>query len=513
MPKFLLAHDLGTSGNKATLFTTDGKLVKNAVSAYETRYYNSNWAEQNPDDWWRAVCTSTKQLLEGINSGDILAVSFSGQMMGCLCVDKGGIPLYPSIIWADMRAAREEAYLRSQIDPAVFYKTVGHRISSSYSLEKLMWIRNNEADVYKQTYKMLNAKDYIVYKMTGRFVTDYSDASGTNAFDINTFGWSEKILDASGIDAEKLPEAMQSTTVVGEISAEVADECGLKKGTKVVLGGGDGMCASVGAGSVSEGVTYNCLGSSSWICTTTKQPIFDDQMRTFNWAHIVPGYVGPCGTMQTAGAAFSWAKNEMCRLEQKEAAVSGKSPYEIINEEIEKSSPTANGLIFLPYLLGERSPRWNPEAKGAFIGLKMEHSHNDMLRSVVEGIAMNLNVILSVLRRQIDVKEMIVIGGMAMGKVQRQILADVFGLNVLKLNFIEEATSMGAAVTAGVGVGELAGFDEINRFIRVEEVLKPVAGNVEKYKRIIPIFEDAYHALEGVYSRLAESNAFANEQL
>jgi xylulokinase len=340
--------------------------------------------------------------------------------------------------------------------------------------------------------------------MTGKFVTDYSDASGTNAFDINTFKWSDQILDASGIDGDKLPEAVPSTYVAGEITAKIADECGLAEGTKVVLGGGDGMCASVGAGSVAEGKTYNCLGSSSWICTTTKKPIFDAQMRTFNWAHIVPGYIGPCGTMQTAGAAFNWVKNEICKIEQEKGLVSGKSPYEFINAEIEAAQPLSNGLMFLPYLLGERSPRWNPEARGAFIGLKMEHKRSDLLRSVIEGIAMNLNIILSILKQEIEVKEMIVIGGMAKGEVQRQILADIFGMNILKLRSLEEATSMGAAITAGVGIGELSGFHEIEKFNAVDEVIVPNEQNTQKYKKIMPVFDNAYFALESVYKQLAQ---------
>ena len=503
MTKYLLAHDLGTSGNKATLFTTDGRLVKSTISAYPIRYFNATWAEQNPDDWWNAVCESTKELLQGVEKKDVLAVSFSGQMMGCLCVDKNGVPLRPSIIWADMRAVEEERFLKNKMDPIKFYKTVGHRISSSYGIEKLMWVKNNESHLYKNTYKMLNAKDYIVYKMTGKFVTDFSDASGTNAFDINTFKWSEKILDAAGIDEDKMPEAQPSTYIAGEIPKKLADECGLAAGTKVVIGGGDGMCASVGAGSISEGKTYNCLGSSSWICTTTKKPIFDEEMRTFNWAHIVPGYIGPCGTMQSAGAAFNWVKNEICKIEQEKASLLGISPYQIINEEIAQSSPTANGLLFLPYLMGERSPRWNPNARGAFIGLKMEHKRSDLLRSVIEGIAMNLNIILNVLKKDIQIDEMIVIGGMAKGDIILQILADVFGMNILKLNYLDEATSMGAAVTAGVGIGELSGFHEINKFIAIDGVTKPNKQNVEKiYREFTDIFNEAYFSLEKVYDRL-----------
>lgn len=426
MPKYLLAHDLGTSGNKATLYTTDGELVKSVVASYSTKYFNNNWAEQDAEDWWRAVCDSTKAILRGLNNRDVAAVSFSGQMMGCLCVDRQGVPLRKAIIWADQRATQEADALLAQIEQPAFYRITGHRLSPSYSLAKLLWIKKNEPDVYRQTYKMLHAKDYIVFKLTGRFMTDFSDASGTNLFDLNTFQWSEELLTFSGIEHEKLPELCPSTTIAGEIDAKTAELTGLAIGTPVVMGGGDGMCAAVGAGCIKEGVAYNYLGSSSWIALTTRQPIYDPEMRTFNWAHIVPGYVSPCGTMQAAGSSYHWLKTQLCQMETELAKQQGVSPYELINRLLEQSPPGAKGLIYLPYLLGERSPRWNPDAKGAFIGLKMEHINADVYRAVLEGITLNLTLILNVFKQFADIREMIVIGGGAQGEVWRQIMADAY---------------------------------------------------------------------------------------
>ncbi len=252
MPKYLLAHDLGTSGNKATLFTVDGMLVDSSVSGYNTRYYNGNWAEQNPADWWEAVCSSTKNLVKDIDAADICAVSFSGQMMGCLCLDKRGTPLYNSIIWADMRAQKEEKALVEKVGAREFFHISGHRPGASYSLAKYLWLRENAPDVYKNTYKILQAKDYMVYKLTGRFYTDYSDATGTNAFDISSFDWSDKVLDAVKVPREVFPDAVESTKVVGEVTEEAAALCGLKKGTPVVMGAGDGGCGALGAGCVEE---------------------------------------------------------------------------------------------------------------------------------------------------------------------------------------------------------------------------------------------------------------------
>jgi len=504
MIKYLLAHDLGTSGNKATLYTTDGVLVKSIVYSYDTSYFNNNWAEQDSNDWWKAVCSTTREILEGIDRTAVAAVSFSGQMMGCLCVDREGRPLRKSIIWADQRSVREMNDIRDRIGDQRFYRITGHRISVSYTLQKLLWIKNNEPEVYENTYKVLNSKDYILYKLTGRFVTDYSDGTGTNMVDLNTLKWSDEIISTMGIDGDKLPELRESTYVVGGVTAEAAGETGLAEGTPVVCGGGDGVCAAVGAGCVKEGIAYNVVGSSSWISLATEKPIYDERMRTFNWAHIVPGYVAPCGTMQAAGVSYNWLKNQICTSEAAEAKERGISPYEIINQEIEKSPAGAKGLLFLPYLLGERSPRWNPNARGAFIGLTIEHKREDILRSVLEGITLNLNVILDVFKQHSDIKEIIAIGGGARGKVWRQIMADVYGVRILKPNHLEEATSMGAAVTGGVGAGIFKDFNVIDRFIKIEDIQEPMEKNSKKYRQLMPIFEDSYSSLVNVYERLAE---------
>lgn len=504
MPRYLLAHDLGTSGNKATLYTTDGELISSKTYSYDTKYFNTNWAEQNPQDWWQAVCNSTRELIQHIDAKQIACVSFSAQMMGCLCVDKQGRPLRNSIIYSDQRAVKETNKILEHIDAMEFYKIVGHRASPSYSLEKLMWVKNNEPEIYKNTYKMLNAKDYIAFKLTGNMVTDYTDASGTNVFDLNTYTWSEKLIDIAGIDGDKLPEAHESTYVVGEVTKEAAAETGLMEGTPVVIGAGDGMCASVGAGCIKPGIAYNYIGSSSWIGLTSEKPIYDVKMRTMTWAHAVPGYVNPIGTMQTAGTSYSWLKNEICKIETKEAAERGISPYEIINDEIEKSSPGARGIIFLPYLLGERSPHWNPNAKGAFIGINVGHKREDLLRAVMEGITYNLNTILNIFRNYVSIDSMIVIGGGAKGRVWRQMMADIYNLKILKPNYLEEATSMGAAVIGGIGVGEFKDFDAINKFIRIESEHEPKPENRQIYEKTYQVFLHSYDALVDIYEELAK---------
>ncbi|WP_455381403.1 xylulokinase [Salinispira pacifica] len=500
--KYLLAHDLGTSGNKATLFSSEGTLLRSVTSEYGTKYFNNNWAEQDPAAWWRAVCSSTRELMQGTDPASIAVISLSGQMMGCVCVDRSGKELRNALIYADQRGVKEAAALESAIGAERFYRITGHRASASYSIEKFMWIREHEPEVYANTHKMLHAKDYINYLLTGRMVSEFSDASGTNAFDINSFSWSTEIMDASGIDGEKLPEVVASTEVIGELTGQAAEAMGLRAGIPVVAGGGDGVCAGVGAGSVKPGKTYNYLGSSSWIATTTREPIFDDQMRTFVWAHAVPGYVHPCGTMQTAGSSYAWLRNEVCTLEKEQAERAGESAYELINRQIETSPPGARGLIFLPYLMGERTPRWNPDAKGAFLGLTLEHRRADLLRSVLEGVSMNLSIILDIFRRRLDIREITVIGGGARGEVWRRIMADIYGAEVVMPDYLEEATSIGAAIIGGVGVGIFPGFDVVDRFLHERSRVRPDTSNAPVYERAKAVFERCYGALEPLFPEL-----------
>lgn len=507
MGQYILAHDLGTSGNKATLFSTSGKLVGSQTEPYDVHYFNNTWAEQDADDWWNAVCASTKNLIKasGIRPEEICVVSFSGQMMGCLCVDRQGNPLRKSIIWADQRSVRQSAQIEEHISQKDFYHIVGHRNTPSYGVQKLMWVRDNEPEIYQQTYKVLNAKDYIVFRLTNQFYTEYSDANSMGCFDLCNLKWSEELISYAGIDGDKLPELKPSTYVAGGVTKEAALAAGLAPGTPVVLGGGDGVTANVGTGSVRPGKTYSCMGTSAWITTTTEKPIFDEEMRTVTWAHVIPGLYAPNGTMQTAGGAYSWLKNTVCKMEAYDAKLHGKSPYDYMNEQIAQSPAGANGIIFLPYLLGERAPRWDINAKGAFLGLKSENTRGDLLRSVLEGVTMNLNIILNILRTQVSIDEITVIGGGAKGGVWRQIMADVYNTRILVPTLLEEGGSMGAAVTGGVGAGIYKSFDAVEKFLEINSVHEPEPGSVETYARVKEVFDECYFALKDVFPKLSVS--------
>jgi xylulokinase len=310
--RFVLAHDLGTTGNKASLYDAEGALRSSVTSSYGTDFEHPGWAEQNPEDWWQAVCESSRQLLQEarVSGREIACIVFSGQMMGCVPLDRAGKPLRNAIIWADQRAVEQERRLAERIAPEEVYRLTGHRLSASYSLCKALWLRDHEPDTYRSAHKFVHAKDAVIARLTGNFVTDPSDASGMNLYHLTGGQWAESILEAAELDAAKLPEVKPSTEVVGEVRKEVAKKLGVAAGPPVVLGGGDGCCAATGAGVIEEGSAYTYLGSSSWIALATREPVFDPSYRTFTWAHLVPGMFSPCGTMQAAGASYEWTRDQ-----------------------------------------------------------------------------------------------------------------------------------------------------------------------------------------------------------
>ena len=501
MKEYILAHDLGTSGNKATLFSTDGCLIGSMTASYPVYYDQTLYAEQNAEDWWQAVCSSTKRLMAeyGVDPADIKAVSFSGQMMGCLPVDKTGKALRRSIIWADQRSKKEAARLAEKIEDAHFYHISGHRNTPSYGIQKIMWLMRHEPEIYSSTYKFLNAKDYIVCRLTGKFYTDYSDANSMGCFDLAGLKWSDEIIAASGIDGDKLPEIVPSTKLIGTLTKEASEETGLACETKVVMGAGDGVAANVGAGSIAPGKAYCCLGTSAWVAATSEKPIFDEERRIVCWAHAVPGLYSPNGTMQYAGGSYQWMNKVLCKEENLLAEREGKTSYELINGEIESCEKGADGVIFLPYLMGERAPRWNPDATGAFFGLKESTTKEQMLRSVLEGIVMNLGICFDILQREVPISEILLIGGAARSHAWQTTAADIFDTTVLVPQYLEEANSMGAAVIAGVGCGIYSDFTAIDRFVRNTEQIEPDPEARKIYAPIREKYENLYQALKPLF--------------
>lgn len=496
----ILAHDLGTSGNKATLFDGEGRLIAGAFEPYPTTYPQPNWAEQEPADWWRAVSVSTRRLLAeaaalGYSPAAIAAVGFSGMMMGCLPVDGQGRPLRSCIIWADQRAQAEAAAMAELCGAEAVYLRCGHRVSPAYVAPKILWVRAHQPGIYARAAHFLRPKDYIVFRLTGEIATDYSDASGTLLFDLATRRWAGDLLEKLGLSEEQFPRLHASTNVVGVVTAAAAAETGLQVGTPVVIGGGDGACAGAGAGVVEPGAAYCVIGTSAWISVATREPVPDALQRTMTFHHVHPQRYAPMGVQQMAGGAREWAWR----------ALAGDSGLDL-DSVAATVAPGAGGLLFLPYLMGERSPWWNPQARGAFVGLAMPHGKAEMARAVLEGVGYGLNQILRALQSHVPAIDAVrLIGGGGKSRLWQQILADIFALPIHMLALKAEATSWGAAVAAGVGAG-LCGWGLAAERAQVVEVIDPNPQTAMRYAEMAAIHEELYRALVPVYARLARAS-------
>lgn len=503
--EYVIAHDLGTSGNKATLFDPDGNLLASSFSGYDTAFPSHGWAEQNQDDWWSSVVASTKELLEKVPDAkkNIAAISFSGQMMSCCPVDKDGVPLFNAIIWSDQRSYREKAELAEKVGDDAAYSVTGTVFIANYLAAKILWLRKNCGEIYSKTYKFLNCKDYVARMMTGEFVTDYSDASGTNLFDIQKKVWWKDVLQEFDIDETKLPEAVPSTSRVGNLTKAASDILGLPSGIPVIIGGGDGPCATVGAGASKHGDCYNIYGTSSWTSLTTDTPLYDREKRTFIINHLDENLYMGVGTMQSAGGSFEWLNGWLGGIEKLISSGIDLQSYSILSLEAERSDAGSRGVLFLPYLMGERSPYWDTEVKGAFLGLTRVAGRNEIIRSVLEGTIYHLKLILDILEENgSKVKEVRAIGGGARNRFLRKLMADIWGKPIIEMHYTEEATSLGAAIAGFVGVGIKKSIVEAESMVKRVSVEHPDGRNTELYRRYYKIFKDSYSALKTIHHRL-----------
>jgi xylulokinase len=505
---YILVHDIGTTSNKAVLFDISSGLVISSITEfYDVKHPKILWAEQDPKEWWNALKNSTKKLLKmsRINPNDIIAVSFSGQMMSCLSVNKKGDPLLPAIIWMDQRSINEVMYIKEKIGEENFYKITGNRLSPTYPIAKILWLKNNKPRIYEQTFMFLQPKDFIIMKLTGTLQTDYSDASLTGMMNIVTREWSSEILSELNIDDNKLPPIKSSLYIVGEVTELASKETSIPKGTPVVLGGGDGACATLGGGAIKINDAYIYIGASAWLSVVTNKPIFDSKMRIFNMAHIDQRLYSPIGTMQTAGASLKWFRDNIFLAEKSVAEYIKSSSYEIIDIEASHSPPGSNGLIYLPYLMGERSPWWNPYAKGTIIGITLKHTRNDLARSLLEGISYNLKIILNTFEEnEIKINEPItLIGGGGKSVLWAEILSHILNYSTAMIKYPEESTALGAAITAAVATKYYKDVSLIKNINKTIKINKPNPQIVKKYKKMYDVFVKSYYSLLDVFTDLS----------
>ena len=461
----VVAHDLGTSADKASLHDAGGRLLGSVTVPYPTVHGPAGEAEQDPHDWTGAVATATRDLLAATGRGpeEVDGVVVSGHMQGAVLLDAQLEPVRPALIWADRRSTAQAARAAELVAPADVYARTGHRLSESYTLTKALWVAEQEPAAFARAAHLVQAKDYVVARLTGTVRTDPSDASGTNLYLLQEGRWWTELAEAAGLPTRLLPEIVPSTTVVGGLTAAAARAAGLRAGTPVVLGGGDGPIASVGAGSLGpDDDPYLCLGSSAWIALAADRPALDPSRRTMTFAHVVPGRFVPIATMQAAGAALSWLAgalgDDVARLLDDAAGVRAAE----------------EGLFFLPHLMGERAPLWTPHARGAFVGLAPHHGRAHLTRAVLEGVAHNLRSCRAALEaagQRVD--RLQVIGGGSRSGVWLQVLADVLGVPVLRRSVDAEAGSLGAAVTGLVGLGALPDFAAARTLSEITDVLEP----------------------------------------
>jgi xylulokinase len=491
MRQLILAHDLGTSGDKASLHEADGRLMAAHVAGYAVDFGAGGKAEQDPGDWWDAFCSSTRALLAetGTAPGEVACVAMSGQMMGAVLVGADDVALRPAVIWADTRAKGEARHLAEAVGAERGYRLLGHPIDPTCSLPKLMWLREHDPDAWARTTGVLLAKDYVTLQLTGRRSIDPSDASGTNAYDQVAGTWSDELLDVAGIDRALLPEILPSASVVGGVTAAAARRTGLREGTPVVVGGADGCTSALGVGLVaSDSTAVATLGTSAWIQVAVDAPVRDPGLRVVTFDHVIPGHFVPLGAMQQAGAALEWF-----------ASTVGAGDRDGMRELVARASEVEaahEGLFFLPYLMGERAPIWDADVRGVFVGLSRHHRGEHLARAVLEGVAFNLYGTFRALAETVRPIEAIdAVGGGARSDQWLRIMADTWGVPVRRRTIVDEANSLGAAVVGGMAVGLIDRWDAARSLSEVEATFEPDADRHRRAAADYERFTDAYARL------------------
>ncbi len=494
----ILAHDIGTSGTKSSLVRPDGTIVASETSAHSTQFPHPGWAEQQPADWWDGVCRNTAALTAKHSKlrSNIAGIGVSGHMLGCLPVGSEGNVLRPCMIHSDCRATGPCETVRNRIGQDAMYELTGNILEPRSSLCKVLWIKANEPDVYERTARFLQSKDYIVGRLTGHFdSTDFSDASHAQWLDIRAKSYATDVFAEFGIESSKFPALYRSTDLVGRLTQEAAQMLDLPTGIPVVAGGGDGSCASVGAGAVNMGDTYCCLGTTAWIAATTAEPFIDRQRRVFNVLALDGESNGVFGTVQAAGRSVDWAMDLL-----------GEADFDRFDDLLAAVEPGSEGLIFLPYLEGERSPIFDSNARGVFFGLSPVHRREHLLRATVEGVSFALRSVLEVMRESFAVPALRLIGGGGQSALRQQMLANVCGVAIQTLSTQSaDATSLGAAFAAGVGVGLFDDFPQTARTIKVTGERLADESLADRYDACFRVYQTLYPQLKPAFAQLQES--------
>ena len=491
--KYLIGIDVGTSATKSALFDTAGNLIRSASAEYPMMQPNIGWAEENPEDFWQATCTTLREITDGLD-GEILGIGLSGQMHSLVMLDERDEVIRPAILWCDQRTAEDCKTLTEAVGNDELVRISGNVAMPAFTASKLMWVKRVEPENFKRCKHVLLAKDYVRFKLTGEYVIDVSDASGMQLMDINTKTYSDLLRKTVGIDKACLPKIVESYAVSGKVSASAAALTGVAEGTVVAGGAGDNAAAAVGTGIVSAGDAFTTIGTSGVIFVPAERPICDEAGR-FNCFCDATGGWHVLGITQAAGLSMSWFRDSVAK----------DTSYRKIDEGAENIPVGSDNLIYLPYLMGERTPILDSNARGVFFGLSASHSNAHLARAVMEGVSYSLYSCLeAICDSGVDINCMSLCGGGAKSPLWHEMLTDIYGIPVKTMASAESA-SLGAAILGGCAAGVYSSVLEGCKIcVKSNAEKAPNAENHEKYMRLYSLYKELYPTLRESFIKLAD---------
>lgn len=498
MKSLFLGIDVSTTGSKALLVDEQGIVVASALYEHDISTPKPLWSEQNPQDWWDASIKSIRQVIDqaGIKGEDIKGIGLTGQMHGLVMLDAAGKVLRPAILWNDQRTGEECEEITRLVGFEKLLNLCGNKALTGFTAPKILWVRKHEPDVYAKTAHILLPKDYVRFHLTGDYAVDKADGSGMILFDLKKRTWSKEIINTLGIPEGWLPTTYEGSEITGVISAKAAELTGLKAGTPVVGGGGDQAAQAVGVGAVTPGIVALTLGTSGVVFATTPSPLIEPQGRLHAFCHSVPGAWHFMGVMLSAAGSLRWYRDTL----------SPGMKYDDLLAPTADIPAGSEGLIFLPYLTGERTPHPDPLARGAFVGLTIRHTKAHMTRSVIEGVSFGLRDSMELIKHAGlgEIKQVRVSGGGARSPIWRQMLSDVLNSELVTVNTTEGA-AFGAALLAGVGVGTWKSVEEsCNATIKTLENTTANPTAVKTYETVYRQYTALYPALKPSFNGMAE---------
>ncbi len=495
----LLGIDVGTSSTKSLVLSSDGRVLGVAVKDTPVNTPRPGWAEQDPEGWVAAALSTARRAVDaaGVDASAIHAVGLSGQMHGTVCVDSSGVPLRPAVIWADQRSSQQVAEVQAEIGPQRLAAWTGNPVATGFMLATWLWLRALEPGVYKATHWLLLPKDYVRYRITGCAGTEPSDAASTSLFDLTYRTWSTPLMAALGLDAAVLPAVHASTEVAGGLTREAASAAGLVAGTPVVYGGSDQAAQALGNGVLTPGVASSTIGTGGQIFAPTARPTIDvAELRMHSYCHVLPDVWHVQTAILSAGLSLRWLRDQ----------VLGEGSYQELADMASTVPAGASGLLFSPYLAGERTPHMDPRARASFVGLTRRHERRHLVRAVMEGVVLAMRQGLDVMEALgVPLDTIVASGGAAKHPLWLQLQADIFDRPVTRTDTIEAAAT-GAAMLAGAGVGAFASlYDAVDRVVRYRDgVVRPDASRVAAYKRVYELYGSLYPALRSTGWALTE---------